>query len=208
MRIDTQAIVCGVLNHGEHGTVVRLLTPGHGLVAAYVRGGRGRRMRPALIPGNLVSAQLSWRTEAQLPQAVIEIDHSRAPILAEALPAAAIAWTTALVTSALAERQPYPRLYQAMAGLLDAIEAAPSALGWSVGLARFELLLLGELGYGRADSELPQWLRTGRGLQWEEILEALDRSGELLFRDLLTVRPQALQDSRARLVERLRRVTA
>ena len=42
------------------------MTPEHGLQAAYVRGARGRRMRPVLMPGNLVEATLSARTEAQL----------------------------------------------------------------------------------------------------------------------------------------------
>lgn len=205
MHIETEAIVCGVRAHGEHGTVVRLLTPGHGLVAAYVRGGRGRRMRPVLIPGNLVSAQLRSRTETQLPQATVELAHSRAPILGEALPAGAIEWVTALVTAALAERQPYPRLYSAMAGLLDAIEAAPSAAGWGAALARFELLLLAELGYGRAAESLPDWVSAGRTRDLAEVIAALDLSGDDLFRDLLVGRAQSLQDSRARLVERLRR---
>ena len=46
MRFETAAIVCALRNHGEHGAVVRLMTPEHGLQAAYVRGARGRRMRP------------------------------------------------------------------------------------------------------------------------------------------------------------------
>ena len=65
MQFDTDAIVCSIRSHGEHGTIVRMLTPGHGLVAAYVRGGRGRRMRPVLIAGNLVLAQIRSRTEMQ-----------------------------------------------------------------------------------------------------------------------------------------------
>ena len=125
MQAETEAIVCGVRGHGEHGIVVRLLTPEHGLVAAYVRGGRGRRIRPMLIPGNVVAAQLRSRTDGQLPQATLELAHSRAPILTEALPAAAIAWATALVAASLPERQPYPRLFEALGGLLDAVEAAP-----------------------------------------------------------------------------------
>jgi DNA repair protein RecO (recombination protein O) len=148
MRIETQAIVCALRNHGEHGAVVRLMTPDEGLVAAYVRGARGRRMRPAVIAGNIVQAQLSARTETQLPQATIELVHSRGPLLSEPLPAAAIEWAAVLTATALPEGQPYPRLYQALEGLLDAIEAAPSAIGWGAGLVRYELLLLAELGFG------------------------------------------------------------
>jgi DNA repair protein RecO (recombination protein O) len=196
MELDTAAIVCGLRNHGEHGTIARMFAPEHGLLAAYVRGGRGRRMRPVLIPGNLVSAQLRWRTEAQLPQATVELAHSRAPILGEPLQSAAVEWATALVASALPERQPYPRLYQAFSGLLDAIEAAPSASGWAAALAKFELMLVAELGYG-ADAAAPQ-----------DLLASFQNSGDQIFRNVLTGRTQSLQDSRARLLDRLRRASS
>ncbi len=148
MRSETSAIVCALRGHGEHGAIVRLMTPDQGLVAAYVRGARGRRMRPVLMAGNLVQAQLSARTENQLPQAAIELVHSRGPLLSEPLPAAAIEWATVLTATALPEAQPYPHLYEAFGGLLDAIEAAPSASGWGAALVRYELLLLAELGFG------------------------------------------------------------
>jgi DNA repair protein RecO (recombination protein O) len=148
MRSETQAIVCALRNHGEHGAIVRLMTPERGLLAAYVRGARGRRMRPVLIAGNVVEAQLSARTETQLPQATVELVHSRGPLLSEPLPAAAIEWATVLTATALPEGQPYPPLYQALEGLLDAVEAAPSASGWGAALVRYELLLLAELGFG------------------------------------------------------------
>jgi DNA repair protein RecO (recombination protein O) len=105
-------------------------------------------MRPVLIPGNVVQASFSARTETQLPQASVELIHSRGPLLTEPLPAAAIEWATALTAMTLPEGQAYPRLYAALEGLLDAIEAAPSASGWGAALVRYELLLLAELGFG------------------------------------------------------------
>ena len=125
-----------------------MMTRDHGLQAAYVRGARGRRMRPVLVPGNLVEATLSARTEGQLAQATVEMVHSRAPLLAEALPAAAIDWACALTATVLPEGQPYGRLYDALDGLLRVIEAAPTASRWGAALVRFELLLLAELGFG------------------------------------------------------------
>ena len=148
MRFDTPAIVCALRNHGEHGAIVRLMTPENGLQAAYVRGARGRRMRPVLIAGNIVQAQLSARTETQLPQATVELVHSRGPLLSEPLPAAAIEWATVLTATVLPEGQPYPRLFETLEALLDAIEAAPSASGWGAAMVRYELLLLSELGFG------------------------------------------------------------
>jgi DNA repair protein RecO (recombination protein O) len=148
VRFETSAIVCGLRAHGEHGAVVRLMTPEHGLQACYVRGARGRRMRPVLMAGNVVAARLSARSEVQLAQAEVELVHSRALLLGEPLPAAAIDWATALTATALPEAQPYPQLHSALEGLLDAIEAAPSASGWGAALVRYELLLLAELGFG------------------------------------------------------------
>ncbi|HTK59197.1 MAG TPA: DNA repair protein RecO [Sphingomicrobium sp.] len=148
MRISTPAIVVALRPHGEHGAVVRLMTPEHGLQAGYVRGARGRRLRPVLLPGNQVEASLSARTDSQLAQVTVELEHSRGPLLQEALPAAAIDWACALTATALPEGQPYPRLYQVLDGLLAAIEAAPSASGWGAALVRYELLVLAELGFG------------------------------------------------------------
>jgi len=105
-------------------------------------------MRPVLVPGNLVEARLRSRTEDQLAHADIELSHSRAPLLTEPLAASAIDWITALTAIALAEAHPYPRIHAALDGLLAAIEAAPSALGWASSLVRYELLLLAELGFG------------------------------------------------------------
>ena len=148
MNIETPAIVCALRNPAEHGAVVRLMTPKDGMQAAYVRGARGRRMRPVLVPGNLVQARLRSRTEEQLAHAEVELTRSRAPLLTEPLPAAAIEWVTALTATALPEAQPYERLYDALDALLALIEAAPSALGWAGSLVRYELLLLAELGFG------------------------------------------------------------
>ena len=144
----TPALICGVRSHGEHGAIARLLTPDHGLLAGYVRGGRSRALRPVLLPGNSVKAEFRARTEEQLAGLAVELDHSRAPLLSEPLPAAAIDWICALTAVALPEGTPYPVLYQALDGVLGAIDAAPAARGWGAALVRYELLMLAELGFG------------------------------------------------------------
>jgi len=171
MRFGAAAIFCALRGHGEHGAVVRLLTRDHGLQAAYVRGARSRRLRPVLIGGNLVEAEFSARTDTQLPQATVELVHSRAPLLSEPLPAAAIEWSTVLTATVLPEAQPFPMLYDALGGLLDAIEAAPAASGWGAALVRFELLLLAELGFGL---DLDRCVVTGRE---EQLIAVSPRSG-------------------------------
>jgi DNA repair protein RecO (recombination protein O) len=128
-------------------------------------------MRPVLMAGNVVHAQLSARTETQLPQASIELLHSRGPLLSEPLPAAGIEWATVLTATALPEGQPYLRLYQALEGLLEAIEAAPSANGWGAALVRYELLLLAELGFGL---DLERCAVTGRN---DDLVAVSPKSG-------------------------------
>lgn len=146
--LTADAIVCAVRAHGEHGAILRALTQEAGLVAGYVRGGRSRRLRPILMPGNLVALELRSRTEEQLAGATAELLASRAPLLAEPLAAAAIDWVTSLTAATLPESQPYPALYRALSAVLEAIGVAASARQWAAALARYELLLLAELGFG------------------------------------------------------------
>ncbi len=146
--LTAPAIVCAVRAHGEHGAILRALTEEAGLVAGYVRGGRSTRLRPILIPGNLIALELRARTEEQLASATAELLTSRAPLLAEPLPSAAIDWVTSLTAAILPESQPYPALYSALSAVLDAIGLASSARQWAAALARYELLLLAELGFG------------------------------------------------------------
>ena len=153
MRLETQAIICAVRAHGEHGAIVRAFTPADGMQPGYVRGGRSRRLRPVLLPGNLVQAEYRARSEEQLAQLSVELAASRGALLDEPLAAAAIDWSTALTATTLPEGQSYPRLYSALDGLLSAIEAAPSARRWAAALVLYELLLLSELGFGLELSE-------------------------------------------------------
>lgn len=195
MNLRTEAIVCAVRPHGETGAVVRLLTPEAGLVAGYVAGGRGRQLRPVLIPGNRVEAELRARIEGQLPTARIELLESRGPWLAEPIPAATIGWIGALTATVLPERHPYPALYPALAALLDAVCHAPSARGWLPGLTAYETLLLRELGYG-----------AGEGPTGEEPLARFDRLGRQIERYCLADRRSDVMGARAMLRERLARI--
>lgn len=199
MHVRAPAIVCAVRPHGETAAIARLLTRGHGVVAGYVAGGRGRQLRPVLVPGNLVDAELRSKSEAQLPYARLELLESRGPWLTEPLPAAAISWVTALAAAALPERHPYPLLFEALAALLDAICVAPSARGWAMPLLSFEVLLLRELGYG-APVPRPD------GADWPAMLRAFDRIGRELARYPLAERRGDVMAARTMLRERLGRI--
>lgn len=101
MHLRAPAILLAARAHGETAVVARLLTEEAGLVAGYVAGGRGHKLRPVLIPGNLVEAELRARSDSQLPFARLELRESRGPWLGEPLPAAAIGWVCALTATAL-----------------------------------------------------------------------------------------------------------
>lgn len=196
MHFSGEAIVVAVRAHGEHGAVVRVLTEEHGILAGYVRGGRSRQHRPVLMAGNVVKADLRARTETQLAALTVELAHGRAGLIAEPLAASALEWSTVLVAAALPEGQPYPRIHAALGGLLDAIEAAPSARGWAGAIARFEAIVIAALGYG-GDAGEPG-----------DLAEELRVSGDRLRRTVLTDRRGALLAARERLVDRLLRAVA
>lgn len=154
MQISAPAILVASRAHGETAVIARLLTEDYGLVAGYVAGGRGRQLRPVMIPGNSVALELRAKSDSQLPFARLELEESRGPWMTEPLPAAAITWACALTASALPERNPYPSLYQALDALLNAICHAPSARGWLAAMNAYEAMLLRELGYGGAKPDM------------------------------------------------------
>ncbi len=187
MQIRARAIVVAVRAHGEHGAIVRALTAEHGLLAGYVRGGRSRRVRPILSVGNVVAADFRARNDVQLASLDVELIASRAPLLSEPLAAAAIEWVTALAAVTLPEGHPYPRVHDALDGVLAAVEMAPSAQGWVVALQRYEALVLAELGYGNDDAD------------------GLTSNGLRLREDLLIGRRAEILPARERLIERIDR---
>jgi DNA repair protein RecO (recombination protein O) len=189
---DAIAIICSVRAHGENGAIVRAITAEHGLIAGFVQGARSRLMRPILIAGNSVQGQWRSRHTSQLASLSVEPLHSRAHLLTEPLAIAAIEWATALTASTLPEEHPYPMLYEALGGLLSAIEHAPAARGWAGALARYEELLIAELGYG---DDLGN---SG------ETVKALARNRERLVAHILGNHHKDVMAARERLVDRLK----
>lgn len=198
MQIRAPAILVAARQHGETAVIARFLTDEFGLIAAYVAGGRGRTLRPVMIPGNAVEVQLSARSDSQLPFAKVELTQSRGPWLGEPLPAAAIAWVCALTAAALPERQQYPSLYEALSGTLDAICHAPSARGWASALVGYEILLLRELGYGGAGA------RPAGDLA--QVIEVMDELAQPLDHYLLADRRGDVMAARTRLRGLLARI--
>jgi len=198
MNLRAPAILLASRQQGETGAIARLLTPDHGLVAAYVAGGRGRQMRAVMVPGNRVAVELAARSANHLPFARLELEYSRAALMTEPLPAAAIQWACALTAAALPERYPAPALYEALDALLGAIAVAPSARGWIGGLVAYETMLLAEMGHGAARpdplADLPAQLA------------ALARLEAPLANSLLAGRKSDVMAARKLLTQRLKRM--
>jgi DNA repair protein RecO (recombination protein O) len=198
MNLRAPAILLASRPQGETGAIARLLTAEAGLVAGYVAGGRGRQMRAVMVPGNRVALDLVTRAASQLPFARLELEHSRAALMTEPLPAAAIQWVCGLTAAALPERNAYPGLYEALAALLDAVAHAPSARGWVSGLIAYETLLLRELGYGGGPPD--------NGGDWAAQMQALAAKEGLLAHYLLAGRKGDVMAARKLLTERLARM--
>ncbi len=198
MNLRAHAILLAARVHGETAVIARMMTAEAGMVAAYVAGGRGRALRPVVIPGNIVAADIRAKSDTQLPFARLELVTSRGPWLSEPLPAAAIGWATALTATVLPERNAYPALHGALAALLDAICNAGSAREWVRGMLAYEALLLRELGYGGgappADAAL------------DDLLDRFTQQATPIQRYLLADRRGDVMAARTMLGERLGRM--
>jgi DNA repair protein RecO (recombination protein O) len=146
MEWSESGIVLSARRHGETSSLVMLFTAQHGRHAGLVRGGQGRRARGLYQAGNVVSAVWRARLDEHLGNYRCELVAARAAgLLDDALRLAALSSACAVVEAALPERHPYPALYAAFLSLGEDIA---SAADWGAAYARFELMLLAELGFG------------------------------------------------------------
>jgi DNA repair protein RecO (recombination protein O) len=150
------------------------MTAGHGRHLGLVKGGRSRRLRPFLQPGNTL--QVTWR--ARLHE---HLGNFRAEPVAERsveLMASGVgAFGLALAGAhlrLLPERDPHPRLFHALAAVLNHLDNPASAAELMV---RFELLLLDELGIGL---DLESCAATGTR---DELIYVSPKSGRAVSRD-------------------------
>jgi DNA repair protein RecO (recombination protein O) len=148
LSYEDDGLVLTTLPHGENGAVVRFLTIAGGLRAGYVPGARGKGKRALLHPGNRVALSLRARAEGQLPGATVELIESRALLAFQPLQAAMLGWLTELTAAAVAEAVPHPRLAEALDALLGGLAAGMDPVSARAALARYELLLLAEEGFG------------------------------------------------------------
>jgi DNA repair protein RecO (recombination protein O) len=145
MQWTDEGIVLGVRRHGEASAIVEVMTIEHGRHLGLVRGGAGTRLRPVLQPGNTVGVTWRARLDEHLGHYTVEGLRLRAAgflLLPHAL--YGLTHLCALVRL-LPERDPHRGLHDALAKILESL-GDPMMAGPHV--ARFELQMLAELGFG------------------------------------------------------------
>lgn len=195
MEWKDEGIVLAVKRHGETSAIVEILTATRGRSLGLVRGGRSRRLRPVLQPGNIVLATWRARLEEHLGNFALEPLELKAGLrIGDAMQLAALTTLTA-EAQLLPEREPHPRLYQAMRIVLDALEDGGT---WPALLVRWEMGLLDELGFGL---DLARCAATGTN---EDLIyvspktgRAISRAAGLAYRDRLLALPAFLKGSQA-----------
>jgi DNA repair protein RecO (recombination protein O) len=150
MDWSDEGIFLGAKPLGEANAVAELFTLGHGRHLGLVRGGRSRRMRPLLQPGNRLRVTWRARLSEHLGGFNLElIEAHAARVLDDASALAAIGSLSGLARL-LPERDPHPALYAAALHVLSAFDDPKL---WPALLVRWELQLLQELGFGLDLSE-------------------------------------------------------
>jgi DNA repair protein RecO (recombination protein O) len=139
------AIVLGARRHGESSAVAELMTREHGRHLGLVRGGSGTRHKPLLQAGNLVTATWRARLDEHLGYLVVEALNLRAATYLAAAHALYGVQHLAALCRLLPERDPHPPVFD----LLDhTIGQLAEPLLAAALVARFELQLLADLGFG------------------------------------------------------------
>ena len=163
MDWSDEAAVLSVRKHGESGVIAQLLTRGHGRHAGLVRGGAGRRARGVFQPGNRVTAQWRARLNEHLGTFTCELLESNAAELLESPDLlAGLSAACATAEGSLPEREPHSAVFFGFTALVDALKAAAKSADqgrWAEAYIRWELGLLGELGFGL---DLTKCASTGR----------------------------------------------
>jgi DNA repair protein RecO (recombination protein O) len=145
MEWRDEGIILGTRQHGETSAILEVMTRGRGRHMGLVRGGRSRRLRPFLQPGNRIDIAWRARLDEHLGTFQVEpIEQNAARLFGSATAVFALQ-TLAAHLRLLPERDPHLRLYETLLVVIRHLDD-PLLAGELV--ARFEVLVLDELGFG------------------------------------------------------------
>lgn len=155
MEWRDEGIILGTRRHGETSAILEVMTRSHGRHMGLVRGGRSRRLQPVLQPGNRVDLVWRARLDEHLGTFQAEALEMNAARLMESAVSVYGLQLLAAHLRLLPERDPHDTLYETLRLILAHLDDSDAA-GELV--ARFELLVLDELGFGL---DLTQCAATG-----------------------------------------------
>jgi DNA repair protein RecO (recombination protein O) len=146
MDWEAPAIILATARFGEGDAVATVMTAEHGLHRGLARGGASRAGTAIWQTGNLVQVRWVARLSDQLGSFSAEMIHpGAAMVMDDALTLAMLTAACAVAEGVLPEREPHPRVFEALVGLVANLPRGPDML---TDLVRWEALLLADLGYG------------------------------------------------------------
>lgn len=173
MRWSDDGIFLTGRPHGETSAITDIFTREHGRSLGLVKGGRSRRIRPALQTGNILKVEWRARLDEQLGVFTVElVEPIAAHALENELALTGVMSVTALLRE-LPERDPHARLFEAVLGCLRAVGSTE----FTAAIVRFELRFLDELGFGL---DLSKCAATGRK---DDLVFVSPKSGQAVSRE-------------------------
>ncbi len=145
MEWQDRGTVLGGRAYGETSVIVELLTAEHGRHLGLVQGGRSRRLRPVLQPGNAVEA--TWRARIDHHMGAFKVEGLRLRAAGIMDSAAALHAVNHLCGLArlLPEREPQPALHLMLDAMMEGIEDRTAL---PLQMVQFEIAFLAALGFG------------------------------------------------------------
>ncbi len=155
MEWQDEAIVLSASRLGESDAVLEVMTKKHGRSRGFMKGGFGRRNKANLQAGNMLQVNWRARLETNLGRFTIELMHSPlGQMMGDGARLSALAAATSVVASTMPEDHDHVEVYDGLAALVKLLENDDgTAAVWACALARLELGILSELGYGLDLSE-------------------------------------------------------
>ena len=145
MKWIDNGIVLSARSYGESSRIVTILTPNHGRHAGLIRIPKSRS-RLNIEPGTFVDATWNARLPEHLGQWSLETTAAMgARLLTIPMALTALSSACTLTDQCLAERHPYPDLYDLLKQLIEDLVDNPKSM---TSYINYELALLKEMGFG------------------------------------------------------------
>ncbi len=174
MEWRDEGIILGSRKHGETSLILEVMTRDHGRHLGLVRGGRSRKRQPLLQAGNRVDIVWRARLDEHLGAFQVEPLELNAARLFDSAVAVFGLQTLAAHVRLIPERDAHPGLYETLLLLVEHLDE-PALAGELV--ARFELMVLDELGFGL---DLDRCAATGAR---DHLVYVSPKSGRAVSRD-------------------------